>query len=297
VVAEPVAVFNGVDVAYAKHKRPPLQWVGGKHKMRHWIIQLLPVNARVYVEPFAGSAAVLLALPRPYPIEVLNDLDSHLVNFYRVLQNRQQFRQLMQRLVWTPYAREEVGRAAVTLRNGTAEPVDRAWALFVAHNQALSGHRATGPGRWAYSKTQLNKPSRFTNRVAELRSVRNRLLGVNIEHLDAIECIQRWDCEDTVFYVDPPYHPETHGAHDAYAIGPDAEHTRRLVDALLAIRGQAVVSGYDHPEYQRLERAGWERHEKLVLSMTQNAALISNRERTEVAWVKRHPGAATPRLV
>jgi DNA adenine methylase len=94
------------------------------------------------------------------------------------------------------------------------------------------------------------------NRVAELRAVRERLLGVNVEHLDAIECIERWDSEETTFYVDPPYHPDTHGAHDAYAIKPDAERTRALVDVLLGIRGQAAVSGYDHAEYRRLEDAG-----------------------------------------
>jgi DNA adenine methylase len=257
-----------------------------------WIVPLLPVDgARVYVEPFAGSAAVILNLPRRFPVEVLNDLDSDLVNFYRVLQDRRSFRELMRRLVWTPYAREEVAEAARVLRSDERDEVARAWAVFVAHNQAVSGHRATGPGRWARS-LRNEKASRFVNRVAELRAVRERLLGVNVEHLDAIECIERWDSEETTFYVDPPYHPDTHGAHDAYAIGPDADHTRALVDVLLGIRGQAAVSGYDHAEYRRLEDAGWERHERRAVSMTQNAALTSDRARTEILWVKRRGESA-----
>jgi hypothetical protein len=52
------------------------------------------------------------------------------------------------------------------------------------------------------------------------------------------------------------------------------------------------VGGNDHAEYRRLEDAGWERHERRAVSMTQNAALTSERERTEILWVKRRGESA-----
>jgi len=40
----------------------------------------------VYVEPYAGSAAVLFAKPR-VPAEIINDLDGQVVNFFRLLRD------------------------------------------------------------------------------------------------------------------------------------------------------------------------------------------------------------------
>ncbi|MDQ3332861.1 MAG: hypothetical protein M3552_19795 [Planctomycetota bacterium] len=43
----------------------------------------------MYVEPFGGMANVLFAKVRA-PVEIYNDLDSQVVNFFRVLRNRDQ---------------------------------------------------------------------------------------------------------------------------------------------------------------------------------------------------------------
>ena len=57
---------------------------GGKSVIAPLIWQRLgPV--RHYLEPFAGSLAVLLARPHPPQVETINDRDGHLVNVYRAL--------------------------------------------------------------------------------------------------------------------------------------------------------------------------------------------------------------------
>ena len=70
--------------------RSPISWFGGKMRLAKRIVPLLPPHT-TYVEPFGGGAAVLFAKP-PSPVEVYNDLDGGLVNFFRVLRNRSQFR-------------------------------------------------------------------------------------------------------------------------------------------------------------------------------------------------------------
>jgi len=66
--------------------KPPLKWAGGKR----WLVShLAPIRerhaSRRYVEPFCGGLAVALGLqPRR---ALLNDVNPHLINFYRHLQN------------------------------------------------------------------------------------------------------------------------------------------------------------------------------------------------------------------
>lgn len=76
---------------------------------------------------------------------------------------------------------------------------------------------------------------------------------------DALEIIRCWDSPETVFYIDPPYVPETRRTKRMYAHEPDIEHHRQLVELLLQLRGYALLSGYAHAVYRPLEEAGWVR--------------------------------------
>ena len=62
----------------------PLAYVGGKNRLANKIIQIFPEHT-TYVEPFAGGAQVFFHKD-PSPVEVLNDLDGEIVNFFRVCQ-------------------------------------------------------------------------------------------------------------------------------------------------------------------------------------------------------------------
>src|SRR5437773_12511135 len=62
----------------------PLSYIGGKRTLAKRVIELFPEHT-TYVEPFAGGAEVFFHKP-PSKVEVLNDLDGEVVNFFRVCQ-------------------------------------------------------------------------------------------------------------------------------------------------------------------------------------------------------------------
>ncbi len=67
--------------------KQPFRWQGSKVRMLSKILPLIESargDAPVYVEPFGGSGAVLNAL-NPVKIEVYNDADERLADFFRAL--------------------------------------------------------------------------------------------------------------------------------------------------------------------------------------------------------------------
>jgi len=78
--------------------RPPVKWHGGKRYLAARIIEQFPAH-RIYVEPCAGAASVLLNKP-PCEVEVYNDLDKRIVRLFRVLRDHGE--ELRQRLLLTP---------------------------------------------------------------------------------------------------------------------------------------------------------------------------------------------------
>jgi hypothetical protein len=64
--------------------RAPFPWFGGKSRAAGLIWDAIG-NVPNYVEPFAGSLAVLLARPHAAKTETVNDLDCYLANFWRAV--------------------------------------------------------------------------------------------------------------------------------------------------------------------------------------------------------------------
>ena len=238
----------------------PFRWPGGKGNLASWIVKYVPIG-RTYVEPFAGAASVFWHLPTPFPVEVLNDIDGHIVNFYRVIQDKAKFEILLHRLVFTPYARSEFRRALRILRNPEASDIDKAWAFFVRQNQSISG-AGRSEGNWSRSIT--NTRNGMASTTSQLRILLNileqwhhRISREQKENMDGIECIKYWDTTDTVFYVDPPYVLETRKCRSLYSKEPDLSYHERLVETLLQVKGKVLISCYDHPVYRPLNDMGW----------------------------------------
>jgi DNA adenine methylase len=161
------------------------------------------------------------------------------------------------------YSLEEFRLALEILQAPDSPATDRTWAFFVAQNQGFSGI-ATSEGHWSRAFTSVRGMARTCNswrgRLKLLPWWRDRLSRVQIDCRDALVVIRYWDSPDTVFYCDPPYIHDTRVDRDVYCHEADNAHHRALVETLLTIQGQAVLSGYEHPIYEPLLAAGWQIH-------------------------------------
>lgn len=95
-----------------------LKYPGAKNRLAPWICRYIP-NHKAYLEPFAGSLAVFFNKTKSY-IETVNDLDEEIINFFKVVRDRAN--ELRNKLVYTPYARQEYELAF----EGCTDEVERA---------------------------------------------------------------------------------------------------------------------------------------------------------------------------
>jgi DNA adenine methylase len=230
-----------------------VRWAGGKGKQLNDLLPLIP-HTKIYVEPFGGGCSVLLNRERS-EVEVYNDLDAALVGLFEVLRDDMQAAEFARIVDLTPYSRE-VFESCLSFE-GIADPVRRAVAFYTVLNQSISGKRLASKGDWARGRTD-NLASRWVQRQEGLSSIHERIRNVQIECRDALDILQEWDTADTTFYCDPPYILESRRGKRYYAVEPGDEYHKEMVDVLLGVRGNVVLSGYDHPTYFRLvEEGGW----------------------------------------
>ena len=262
-------------------------WYGGKYSHLDWLLPLLP-QATHYCEPFGGSAAVLLNRD-PAPIETYNDIDGEVVNFFRVL--RDQPEALIQAIGLTPFAREELRIAAEEPLTGLSD-VERARRFFVRARQVRTGLAQTASaGRWAHCKLtsragMAGAVSRWLGSVEGLSEIVQRLLRVQIENAPAIEVIQRYDSQETLFYCDPPYPHDSRSDVNAYGFEmTDSEH-RALAEVLHQVQGMVALSGYHcklmdelYHDWDTIESAPKKAHS------TNTRPDNIKQDRVEVLWV------------
>lgn len=227
----------------------PIRWVGGKSRLRKTIIDVLPSNHTCYVGPFGGAAWVLLGKP-PAQVEVLNDIDGELINFFRVIKTQPEA--FIEAFDFTLVSRAEFEGLAnqdpVTLTE-----LERAYRFYYLIMAGWGGEFKYP--RFQTSITDGGHGNRLIGALKTLRQriepVYERLRTVIIENLDWEACIDRYDRPSTVMYIDPPY-PDN-GANYAHNMRDWALH-ERLAERLASTACRWVLSSYDRPDIRDLFR-------------------------------------------
>lgn len=224
----------------------PIKWVGGKSRLRKRIVTLLPPHT-CYVEPFAGAAWVLFAKP-PSSVEVLNDLDQELTNFFRVVKQKPE--ELIAAFEWELVSRAEFERLA-SLNPTELDDVQRAHRFYYIIMAGWGGELHYP--RFQTSITDGGHGNRLIGALKTLRKrlepIHQRLSTVIIENLDWKECIDRYDRENTVMYLDPPY--PGNKVNYAHNMREWDDHWI-LAERLGRTHCKWILSSYDIPEIRKL---------------------------------------------
>ena len=264
--------------------KTPLSYYGGKQQLASAILGMIPEH-RIYCEPFSGGAAVFFA-KEPSKVEIINDWNGELINFYEVL--KKDFPALEREIASTLHSRRQHRQARVVYDNPDMfDRIKRAWALWVLANSSF-GCKLTGG--FGYDRNGTNSKKLDNKRSAFTADYADRLRRTQIECGDALRIIQSRDTPDTVFYCDPPYVGADQGHYDGY--------TQADFDALLtlltSIKGKFLLSSYRNRTLKEFsEQNGWHTVEfKMASPMTRGRS--TQRKKVEVLTAN-YPIALKPK--
>lgn len=191
--------------------KTPISYYGGKQNLVTTILPLIPKHT-TYIEPFVGGGAIFWS-KKPSEVEVINDYNRELINFYECVQN--EFIELEKMVRISLHSRSLHQDATVVYENPHMfSKIKRAWAIWVLSAQSFSSML---DGSWGYDKIKgttsqkiANKRDSFTEELAI------RIQNVQIENTDALRIINSRDYKDAFIYCDPPYFNSDCGHYDGY---------------------------------------------------------------------------------
>lgn len=279
------------------------KYPGSKWKLAPKIVALFPTHT-CYVEPFVGTGSVFF-LKQPSTVEVLNDLDDEITNFFRVLRDPKMAEQLQRLITLTPYSRTGYNKAAHEIqkrrsvrnlldrvRHGisvildpdrrpfcTIESLERAQQWYL---KCQCGFMPRGP--FGYGRT-LSPVGQFRSPQLKFREFSSRLSSAIIENDSALNVIRRYDSPETLFYCDPPYVLSPRDT-NVYRFEMTTANHEKMCDILTTVAGMVILNAYPNRLYSA-KLAGW--HKLSFRTRMSLAIKPVNSARTENIWM--NPGA------
>lgn len=260
-----------MDVVKALMKYP-----GSKWRIAKWIIDFFP-DHHSYLEPFFGSGAILFNKTRS-SIETVNDLDGNVINLFEWIKKDPE--RLAHEIYYTPYAREVYENAY------SSEPEDslgRAVNFYIRINMGYgfkTNGEKTGWKNDVQGREYAYTAREWCNFPEKIMQAAERLRGVQIECMPAVDLIQRFNYRNVLIYLDPPYLLSTRCGKLYQCEMNDAGHGE-LLDVALVHKGPVIISGYDNALYNDRLR-NWHKEEIECYSRALS-------KKTEVIWMNYDP--------
>jgi DNA adenine methylase len=259
-------------------KNSPLRWYGGKRRLLKYVLPF--PQHKNYIELFGGSAVVLLNKV-PSVVEIYNDNNSNLVNFWKVLMEEWEklkslcSMQIPSRDLFDDYVKR-------LEENRSRSRIHAAMQFFYVNAFSFSGNNQDFCG-WNVDKVQ-NGYGKFFNTIERIKEVHGRIKKVRFENQDFRKILNRalelMDLKTTLIYADPPYYKG--GDWYVHGVGGNKwseKHFKDLWYLLSQFNEAKIIVSIDKPDVLR----GWN-----VQQITRtNSAARRNRDR-KVEYILRN---------
>ena len=235
-----------------------------------------------YVEAFCGGAQVYWHKP-PSPIEILNDLNPEIINFYRQLQADPYKMQLFAEGL--PHSKAAYDWGSRIRTNGTSFERALGYLLMIrmSYSKLCKSYAPATGKTGAPQNTGI-----WINSRAKLITLGKRLQKTFITCRPAIDVVREHLGPRNCLYLDPPYIHSTQVKGSTkcvyYKEMTDLDY-KVLLETVRDTEAQVILSGYDHPLYNDILRS-WH---KIVSFVKTNAPVgaKAKSKRLEVLWYNR----------
>lgn len=184
--------------------KSPIKWMGGKSNSIKKILPLIPEH-KTYVEPFFGGGWIYFAKEKS-KVEVINDINGDLVNFFEVL--RTQYDEFIERYNFVIKSRELFLKYRETISDEKLSSLERAFRFFYVNQNAFGGlirYNQKGMCNSPFAGSPDREAQSSFWDLEKLKNAHERLKETIIENDTYEKIIKRYDKPYTLFYFDPPY--------------------------------------------------------------------------------------------
>lgn len=214
----------------------PVKWIGGKKSIRKKLVSIMPEHTN-YVEVFAGGLWVLLG-KEPCKLEVFNDMNEDLINFYKVIQDEHKCNKLIDEVYFTLSSREIFDEYDRDKNASDLSDIEKAKRFYYILKLCFGGNIHRNKRSFATSmdgRKMINR-DRFPELFLQLHE---RIKHCYIEKKDYSYILKKYDDVNTLFFCDPPYLDCTE---DLYSSNFNENEYKSLHAILSGIKGKFILT-------------------------------------------------------
>lgn len=193
-------VENSESKNFYENLRSPIRYPGSKFQALRIIYNYIKdIDCDEYWEPFLGGGAFFFAKPI-VSLNVLNDIDEDLINFYRIIQNQISRKKLIESVSsFKPTKDNFYSLKSKTYR----DDFNKACQYFIINRTCYSGIMKNA--NWGYDDKRSLQPYKWGERLEKCGT---KLQKANLKNLDFRRFFEesKKDNKSVFSFIDPPYY-------------------------------------------------------------------------------------------
>jgi len=238
----------------------PLRYPGGKGRLTQVLCDLIEANGLTggtYIEPYAGGAAVAIALLNlEYASKIhINDINRSVHAFWRAVLDQPEA--LCRRITGAQLSLDEWRRQRSIQAEANPDPIDLAFSTFYLNRANRSGILFGGVIGGQAQDSEWTLAARFNKtdlagRIARIAELRSRITLTNLDAIELLRTVAPRLPRRSLIYLDPPYYVKGKGLYEDHYRHADHERVAVEVSKL----NRPWIASYDNaPEIRAMYSA------------------------------------------